>query len=231
MVDDRNVLASSQDPRFEALRRLGLRYELGELSDDEYKQLKREILYGATPDAGVQVARIELYVATFTRLGQLDAALERLRIHGSDRRRPTIDTVMVRKLATGALRIRVHHDLTRPLLTGHVSVAGAACGLLFPLEPLLAGHAGTPLASSFDALAAPEPERTRLRAIGRDLAPGSTSIVAVCWSSARESVMAGLRTAERVERHVFGAEIATALTTILSASTELRAQQPGSGRR
>ena len=50
MDAERSAAVPPEDPRYEALRELFRRYELGELTDDAFTYLKRQILQGAIAD-------------------------------------------------------------------------------------------------------------------------------------------------------------------------------------
>lgn len=205
----------ADDQRFEALRTLGRRYELGEITDAEFKQLKREILHGATTDAALLSPQIELVLATDTRLAVIDADLDRLHARWNAALRGLIDAVLITRSVTGAVRVRFDLELSRPIIPGEISIGCAVCGLLLPLGLLLPGHLGTPIAASFNALVAVGQEQALLLELGRSIDAATTSILVVCVSQAAGEIADALSDAEHTARHLFGDDIAHAISDIL----------------
>jgi hypothetical protein len=204
------------------MRQLIQRHELAELSDDDFKRLKRQVLLGNVPEALVRPAQIELLVASHSDVTRFDATLHKLTTSRKDQRPRTIDAALVSRHDSGAIHIREIAELTRPLVRGSISIISATCGLLFPLESLLPQHAGTPPAASFGAIVTSEEEQLDLISIGNTIQPGTTSIVAVYWYSRADAVTSSLRDFDRVTRHVLGEDVTSQIASLLVENTDAR---------
>jgi hypothetical protein len=215
MNDERTAAVPPQDQRYEALRVLNQRYELGELTDDEFKRLKRNILQGAALDEEIRPAQIELLLATYSRFARLDAALDTFRAVVRSQHPRMIDSALISRSASGQVRVRIDAELTRPLVRGQISIVSAVCGLLFPLDTLLVEHRGTPIAASFGAFVGSDLDQTILRSIGNGIPAGTTSILVVCWSAATDLILESFPDVDRFDRPVVGDEIASGIKSIL----------------
>src|SRR5262245_51310490 len=65
--------------RFERLRRVVVRYELGEISHDEFTTLKQQVLLGQTGANAIETARIGLLVAAYASPLGIDSSLDAIR--------------------------------------------------------------------------------------------------------------------------------------------------------
>jgi hypothetical protein len=208
-----------QRSRYEALRRLVARYELGELSDDDFTRMKKEILRDASIENSVPQPRIEILLATYdvSRIDDAETALD-----GGQRRRirGIIDAALITRMRSGVVRIRALPGVTRPLSTGHISVISGICGILFPLDALLPQHAGTPLAASFGAFVTTDAEQAELRSIGENIMADTIAILVVCWAAAGNAIAAALHDANGLIRKYASPELAVGIAMVLSAETE-----------
>lgn len=226
---DLRALDSTRFHRNEALRQLVERYELGELSDEDFTERKQKILRdGAIPENG-RSAQIDLIVATCTDVAAIGAVLNALRSPRQRQWPRIIDVAILRKQGSGTIRIGVIPEMTRPLAAGSISIISAICGLLFPLNSLLPQHAGTPLAASFGSFAPPDDELSDLRSIGRLLPNETTSIVLVCWTVVADTITAAFGDADYVTYRTFGDVVASDISAVLSVGADAPGQpwEPG----
>ena len=213
-------LDSKHYRRKEALRRLVERYELGELSDEDFTERKQQILRdGAIPE-DIGSAQIDLIVATYDDVAVIDPVLNSLRTPREPQWPWIIDIALLRSHGSGAIRIGVIPKMTRPLATGSISIISGICGLLFPLSSLVPQHAGTPVAMSFGSFAPPDDELSDLRSIGSRLANGTTSIVVVCWTVVADTITAAFGDADHVTCRTFGNTVASNISAVLAAGAD-----------
>lgn len=228
MIDEPHRSNLITHGRYERLRLLAERYELGELSHHEYQRLKAETLAGGVSDESARHAQLELIVVTYTNLDQLERSLNALRTLPTRRRAPVIDAALATKHDASDLRVQGISELTRPVRDDRASLIGAACGLLAPLVWLQAEHAGSRLEPSFSYLADLGINELDMRSFGATLPTRSASVLLLCWSSMADDVAALFHGFDRLTRRVLTEDVADALTILLIDDEDLRS--PGSPR-
>jgi uncharacterized membrane protein len=212
--------------RYERLRLLVERYELGELSHEEFQRLKAETLLGGTVGEATRRAQIELIIVTYLSLNVLERALDELRSLPAQHQAPIIDAALAGKHDATELRIQGISGLTRPVRDDRASLIGAACGLLAPPLWLQAEHAGSRLAPSFSYLADLGINELDMRSFGASLPQRSTSVILLCWSSKADSIAVLFHGFDRLTRRVLGEDIAAALTVLLIDEDEFAPPRP-----
>jgi uncharacterized membrane protein len=212
--------------RFERLRRVVLRYELGELSHDEFTTLKQQVLLGHSASKSVETARIGLLVAAYASPLGIDSSLEAIRALPRAQRARIIDGAIVSRAESESVRIRAITDLTRIAGADAISVIGAISGLLFAAESLDAERRDSVIAPSFDALVWRSESQPELRGIGQVVAPGLSAILIVCWQSATNKVRKALNGYESVTHLAIRGDLADVIVSILA---DTRDGLPGGG--
>jgi uncharacterized membrane protein len=202
--------------RFERLRRVVVRYELGELSHDEFTTLKQQVLLGYSTAGDTESARIGLLVAAYASPLAIDAALDAIRALSGTLRARIIDGAIVSRSEAETVRVRAIADLTNIAGRDAISVIGAISGLLFAAESLdVEQHKGV-LASSFAALDWRPELRSELRAIGQVVTPGSSAILIVCWQSATNKLRKALNGYESCTHLAVRGDLSDVIVSILA---------------
>jgi uncharacterized membrane protein len=202
--------------RYERLRRLVDRYELGELSDDDFKRLKQQILLGHATAENTAEPQVCLLLAVFAGAAGIDASLEAIRSLSRARRARIVDAATISKYTSGSVHIRAISDLTKTPAVGDVSIVGAICGLLFPPEALHVEHFGSSLAMSLGVLSWDPTHGQDLRVLGQSVHPGSSAVLIVCWPSVVNKLTSALRGFESVTHLPLRGPLADMIVAIIA---------------
>jgi uncharacterized membrane protein len=207
----------------ERLRRLVERYERGELSDEDFKQLKQVVLHRGSAASGSEPGTFELLLASYSDPPRLRVAIAALR---KNRQAGIIDGVLVAREPAGKTHVRAISELSRRVSIGQTSIAAAVCGLLFPGGALVASSGDAALAASCDAFASRGTRSPEMLAFGTGLAPGSSAIAVIVWSSSADAVASSVHGFDAFTRLVLNASVSSSILACLVENDELRGPSP-----
>lgn len=216
MRDDNLVALHASHTRYEHLRRIVRRYELGELTDGEFKYLKRQLLHGQVPAEEDLASRIVLLLAGYSSLAALHASLEGVRSLPRTTRTRIIDAAITDRHADGFIQVRAIADISKMPDPQGISIAGAVCGLLFPADVLREGQHTRALNRSFGALNWNRVVQHELRAAGHEIAPRMSAILLLCWPAAADAVAAELHGYDTLKRTMLHDDVSDAIVAILA---------------
>jgi hypothetical protein len=213
---DQNHMPESPDPRYEHLSKLLTRYELGSITHEQFERSKKEILLGETSSQLLQSPRIELIVATFATLSQLQPSLDSLIDYADSSPRGIIDGALIFKSSNGSVRVRSIAGLTRTRQPGVSSVILPVCSLLFPIDTIQVDWSGNEWQEIVDYMGRRGIADDDLRHFGEGLRRRSKSIAVVYWSDLADELAGVIHGFDDFARRIFANSVADALTEILN---------------
>lgn len=219
MKGSQNHAPSSSDLRYQQLSQLIKRYELGAITHQQFEQIKTEILLGESVPRSLQPSRIELIVATYSKLGEIQASMENLLERSASPRHGIIDGALILKSSTGAVRIRSIAGLSRARDTGVSPVFISLCSLLFPVGAFQIDSSGVGWDEALDYMERRGVKDVELRDFGGGLPRSSQSISILYWSFGADEIAGAFRGFDHFARRILTDVVADALTDLLSNST------------
>jgi uncharacterized membrane protein len=155
---------------------------------------------------------LQLFVASYSDQSAAKACLAQLQQMEKDGVLDVVDAATIVKQNDGKLKIDELRELTPKKGRRRGAVVGGIFGAIFPPSLLISAVVGGAAGGLIGRLTDQGFENDDLKAIGEDLAPGESAIVAVVEDKWVAQIAAGLVGYDRLVQHMLDADVAAAVT-------------------
>jgi uncharacterized membrane protein len=155
---------------------------------------------------------LQLFVASYSDQNAAKACLAQLQQMEKEGVLDVVDAATVVKQADGKLKIDELRELTPKKGRRRGAVVGGIFGAIFPPSLLISAVVGGAAGGIIGRLTDQGFENDDLKAIGNDLAPGESAIVAIVEDKWVAQIAAGLVGYDKLVQHMLGADVAAAVT-------------------
>jgi uncharacterized membrane protein len=163
---------------------------------------------------------LQLFTAVYSDPSAAKACLAQLQQLEKDGVLDVIDAATVVKQADGKLKIDELGELTPKKGRRRGAVVGGIFGAIFPPSLLISAVVGGAAGGLIGRLTDQGFENDDLKAVGDELAPGESAIVAVVEDKWVAQITAGLVGYDKLIQHALGAEVAAAVTADADGTVE-----------
>jgi uncharacterized membrane protein len=155
---------------------------------------------------------IQLFIATFDNEVQAKQSLKDFQTMDKEGSINLIDAAVIVRGADGKVKFEETADPSGKKWAKRGAIAGGVVGLIFPPSLIASAVVGGGAGGIWGKIRDKGFKDEDLKAVGEDMEPGTSAIIAVAEDRVIEQLEKGLEGYERIARHAVSAEAALAIT-------------------
>jgi uncharacterized membrane protein len=155
---------------------------------------------------------IQLFIATFDNEVQANQSLKDFQTMDKEGSINLIDAAVIVRGADGKVKFEETADPSGKKWAKRGAIAGGVVGLIFPPSLIASAVVGGGAGGIWGKIRDKGFKDEDLKAVGEDMEPGTSAIIAVAEDRVIEQLEKGLEGYERIARHAVSAEAALAIT-------------------
>jgi uncharacterized membrane protein len=155
---------------------------------------------------------IQLFIATFDNEVQANQSLKDFQTMDREGSINLIDAAVIVRGADGKVKFEETADPSGKKWAKRGAIAGGVVGLIFPPSLIASAVVGGGAGGIWGKIRDKGFKDEDLKAVGEDMEPGTSAIIAVAEDRVIEQLEKGLEGYERIARHAVSAEAALAIT-------------------
>jgi uncharacterized membrane protein len=155
---------------------------------------------------------IQLFIATFDNEVQAKQSLKDFQTMDKEGSIKLIDAAVIVRGADGKVKFEETADPSGKKWAKRGAIAGGVVGLIFPPSLIASAVVGGGAGGIWGKIRDKGFKDEDLKAVGEDMEPGTSAIIAIAEDRVIEQLEKGLEGYERIARHAVSAEAALAIT-------------------